>query len=117
MQCSFSLTPYVRTYVVFCKVCIDKFNCTGNIDYNSGPYSVTFPTGTTNALFTIPIADDNITENTEAFLLNINPVSLSNNLIFGDHGGAVVTIVDNDCKFVLIVASVKSVHTFCQLHM
>ena len=82
-------------------------NCTGNTDYDSGPYSVTFPTGATNVSFSVPIVDDRITENTEAFLLYINPVSLSNNFVFGDHGGVVVTIVDDDCKFVLIVSSVN----------
>ena len=80
---------------------------TGNADYTSGPYSVTIPTGATNTSFSVSITDDAITENTEAFLLNISPVSLSNNLVFGGHGGAVVTIVDDDCKFVIF---------FCQLH-
>lgn len=75
---------------------------TGNVDYASGPYSVTFPAGTSNTSFSVFITDDNVTENAEAFLLNLNPISLSNTLVFGDRGGAVVTIKDDDCKFIII---------------
>ena len=81
---------------------IDYIFLTGNVDYISGPYSVTFPAGASNTSFSLSITDDNITENTEAFLLNINPISLSTNLVFGSHGGAVVTIVDDDCKSAMI---------------
>ena len=75
---------------------------TGNADYASGPYSVTIPAGASNTTFSVSITDDNITENAEVFLLNINPISLSNTLVFGGHGGAVVTIEDDDCKLIIV---------------
>ena len=77
---------------------------TGNVDYVPGPFNITIPAGTINVSFNVSITDDSITENTEAFLLNINPVSLSNKIVFGSDGGAVVTIVDDDCKLIIIIA-------------
>ena len=86
------------------------YNLTGNDDYVSGPYNVVFPAGASNTSFSVSIKDDNVTENPEAFLLSINPLSLSNVLIFGDHNEAVVTIVDNDCKFTILLLIVCSYH-------
>jgi len=43
----------------------------GGVDYDSGPYTVTFPAGETSATFKIPINDDNVLENTEYFSLSI----------------------------------------------
>ena len=83
-------------------------NLTGNDDYVSGPYNVVFPAGASNTSFSVSIKDDNVTEDPEAFLLSINP--LSNVLIFGDHNEAVVTIVDNDCKFTILLLLVCSCH-------
>ena len=76
---------------------------TGNVDYASGPYNMVIPAGTSNTSFSVSITDDNITENPEAFLLSINPLSLSNILVFGNHTEAIVTIVDNDCKFTMLL--------------
>ena len=79
------------------------YNLIGNVDYTSGPYSVTFPAGSSKTSFSLSIIDDNITENAEVFLLNIDPFSLSNNLVFGGHNEAIVTIDDDDCKFTCYV--------------
>ena len=48
----------------------------GGIDYNSGPYIVTFPVGQTTTSFNVPINDDDILENVEYFGLSIIPESL-----------------------------------------
>jgi len=68
------------------------------VDYNSGPYPVTFPVGVTSVTFGIPITDDNILEGNENFTLTIDQSSLPTNVNRGDPGEATVTIVDNDCK-------------------
>ena len=66
------------------------------MDYDSGPYTVTFPAGQTTVIFNIPINDDNILEGNENFILTINASSLSNGVTRGGPYQATVTIVDND---------------------
>ena len=69
------------------------------MDYTSGPYTVTFPVGETNATFNIPINDDDIVEGDENFTLTINSSSLPDNVTRGTTGEATVTIVNDDCKW------------------
>ena len=66
------------------------------MDYDSGPYTVTFPAGKTTVIFNIPINDDNILEGNENFNLTINTSSLSDGVTRGDLDQVTVTIVDND---------------------
>jgi len=68
------------------------------VDYNSGPYSVTFPAGMTSVTFDVPINDDNILEGNENFMLTIDQPSLPTGVNRGDPSEATVTIVDNDGK-------------------
>jgi len=68
------------------------------VDYNSGPYPVTFPAGVTSVTFDIPIADDSILEDNENFVLTINQSPLPTGVNYGDPGEAIVTIVNDDCK-------------------
>jgi len=68
------------------------------VDYNSGPYSVTFPAGVTSVTFDVPITDDNILEGSENFTLTIDQSSLPASVFHGDPGEATVNIVDDDCK-------------------
>ena len=67
------------------------------MDYTSGPYSITFPTGVISVSFSISINDDNIFEENENFTLTINS-SLPTGVMVGNPGQATVTIVNNDCK-------------------
>ena len=67
------------------------------MDYTSGPYSITFPTGVMSISFSISINDDNIFEENENFTLTINS-SLPTGVMVGNPGQATVTIVNNDCK-------------------
>ena len=47
---------------------------TGSVDYDSGPYNVTFPAGSTNASFDIMINDDGVLEYIEIFVVSINSI-------------------------------------------
>jgi len=68
----------------------------GGVDYNSGPYSVTFTAGQTSATFDIVIVDNNILEANEDFTLTIVQSSLPTGVTRGNPGSATVTILDND---------------------
>jgi len=68
------------------------------MDYNSGPYYVTFPAGVTSVTFDVPITDDSILESNENFMLTINQPSLPTGVSPGDPSEATVTIVDDDGK-------------------
>ena len=68
-------------------------------DYNPGPFSVTFPAGTTEISFNISIKDDKILEDNEDFLLKIKPSVPP----VGTIGEATVTIVDDDGKFEIFI--------------
>jgi len=68
------------------------------MDYNSGPYLVTFPAGMTSVTFDIPINDDSILEGNENFMLTIDQPSLPEGVTVGEPNEATVTIVDNDGK-------------------
>ena len=71
-------------------------NVTGGVDYDSGPYSVTFTVGITMASFNVSINDDNILENDEDFILTIMRGTLPDGVTRDGDGQATVTIVDDD---------------------
>jgi len=70
----------------------------GGVDYNSGPYTVTFPAGQTNAIFNVIITDDSILERNEIFNLTIDSDTLPNRVTVDSLYEATVTIRDNDGK-------------------
>ena len=75
-----------------------NFLCTGrSIDYDSGPYNVTFHVGEISATLNISIKDDEIIENNEYFNVIINATLLPNNVVNVDN--ATVTIMDDDGKW------------------
>ena len=85
--------------------------CIGSgVDYNSGPYSVTFTAGKTSVSFDIALTDDNILEKNEFFNLTIDTPLLPNGFTVGSPGQAIVTIINNDSKLLIIV--LKNVN-FC----
>jgi len=73
----------------------------GGVDYNSGPYTVTFVAGQTCIPFDVPINDDNILENTEMFTLTIDSSTLPNHFTVGDPGQATVSIMDSDSEWIV----------------
>ena len=72
----------------------------GDVDYDSGPYNVTFPIGSTNASFDITITDDNVFEFDEIF--NISITSITNGHIVSTPAVATVTIIDNTSKYLIL---------------
>ena len=70
----------------------------GGVDYNSGPYNITFPIGSTIASFDITIIDDNVFEFDEMFSISIT--SITNGHIVGTPAVATVTIIDTTSKCV-----------------
>ena len=68
------------------------------VDYDSGPYTVTFVAGETNISFDITIANDNILEANEDFDLSIISNTLPDDVTDGDPRRVTVTIVDDDRK-------------------
>ena len=69
-----------------------------DVDYQSGPYNVTFPTGITAVSLNVPITNDNILEEDEEFTVKINNASLPENFITNTSGIATVTIRNDDGK-------------------
>ena len=65
-------------------------------DYRSGPYTVTFSSGSTSRSFYITITDDNVIEYPESFLLTIDPDSLPTGISLGSRPQATVTISNDD---------------------
>ena len=78
-------------------------NCSNNVtgrgvDYDSGPYIVTFTAGMTSATINVPINDDNTLESNEDFTVTIIRARLPDGVTRGNPGGTTVTITDNDRK-------------------
>ena len=73
----------------------------GGVDYDSGPYTVTFPAGQTRASFDVPINDDNILEDDESFhlsIVNITTLFISRISASGRTQTTII-IMDNDSKY------------------
>ena len=70
------------------------------MDYDSGPYTITFAVGVTAVSFSISITDDSIVEGNERFYLTIDPSSLRDdtNVDVGSIFQATVIIEEDDCK-------------------
>ena len=68
----------------------------GGVDYNSGPYNVTFPAGVTSVSFNITIINDIELEYNETFSLIIAEDLLPENILLGEFSITKVTIVDDD---------------------
>ena len=67
----------------------------GGVDYNSGPYNVTFPAGVTSMSLNVTIINDNMLETTETFNLTIVGGSLPTNVTLGITDQTTVTIVND----------------------
>ena len=70
----------------------------GGVDYDSGPYTVTFTAGQTIAPFSVPINDDNTLENAETFNVTIIHSSLPDRVTVVDPHEAAVIIGNDDGK-------------------
>ena len=68
---------------------------TGGVDYNSGPYDVTFPAGVTSVSLNITIIKDDLMEDRETFNLIIANNSLPENVTLGETYIFKVTIINS----------------------
>ena len=87
----------------------------GGVDYDTGPYSVTFPAGNTNVSFNINITIDNLVEDDEEFHLTIDPSSLPTGINISSPHQTTVNIVDNDSKLICLLDKASKVQQwkFC----
>ena len=81
-------------------VCLDV---TGGVDYDSGPYTVTFTAGQTSVPFDVPVNNDNTLENTEMFTVTIDPSTLPDHVTVNYPDQSTVTILDSDSKCTLFM--------------
>jgi len=72
------------------------------IDYDKGPYLVTFPILTTSVPLIVTINDDNICEISETFTVTIDPNSLPMGVIRGSRRQTTITLLDGDRKFKIL---------------
>ena len=88
--------------------CINNAFLGGTDDYDLGPFFIRIKPSSTrcdNFLseicppFIVSIHDDNAYEGNESFILTIQP-SLPAMVTVGEPSQTIVTIVDNDCKYV-----------------
>ena len=73
-------------------------------DYPPGPYSVTFPVGSTTAAVNITIESDNVFEGTENFTATISTANNGfPNVTAGDDDMATINIQEDACAYHLLV--------------
>ena len=70
----------------------------GGVDYDSGPYTVTFLAGVISASVSVPIKNDSILEDDEDFMVTIMTGPLPVGVTRGIPGRTTVNILDNDRK-------------------
>lgn len=75
---------------------------TGDVDYHSGPYTITFPVNWTQFLLNVTTVNDSTLENNETFTLTINSSSLPINVKPGRFMQATVTIEDDDGNHIIL---------------
>ena len=81
-------------------LCIINLTALGEEDYKSGPHTVMIPAGNTRAMFNVTITDDNVFELVETFRLAINQTALPLHVVATFPNRPLVTIIDDDRKFV-----------------
>ena len=80
----------------------------GGVDYDSGPYDVTFSAGETSASLLLPIIDDNILEGVEDFTVTIDDSSLPQSVNRVDPFSANVIVTDDDREWPQTVINLVS---------
>ena len=89
------ISTFVASYTYVCMVTLGE-------DYRSGPYYITLAAGMTRLSFNVSILDDKILEEDENFVLTIDPSSLPCSVTTGNHDQAIVTILENECKGLIL---------------
>ena len=70
---------------------------------------VLFPGGLTEATFSIGAVHDVLIERNETFRISIDPLSLPHGVVLGAISNAIVTIVDNDGKIVVVYVDICAI--------
>jgi len=83
-------------------------NITGGVDFDAGPYNVTFPAGVTSVLFDVPIINDNIFEPNEEFYLTLSPKFLPDNVFLEGILKTKIIIKANDGNLHMIITHAAS---------
>ena len=76
---------------------LSRFLSSGGVDFDSGPYIVVMPRGSTRVTVSIPIIDDDWYEGPEHFTARIETNS-SSAFTPGPRDEAVISVSDNDCE-------------------
>ena len=74
----------------------------GGTDYDSGPYSVTIKEGDTHAEFCIDIHNDTDLNMDRTFTISINESKLHTDIVVKEPFSATVTILDDECKYLVL---------------
>ena len=91
------------------------------MDYNSTPINAILAAGTINTIIDVTVTKDNISEQSEMFMLKLN---ISSSLIDVDvlenASIAICTIIDDTSKFLMMniyefILCVHSIRYYCQL--
>ena len=91
----------LRVSLISCSNCHFSL-CVGGIDFEMGPFDVTFTAGEQNVTVTIPTYSDSLLELNENFTVTITSTSVENVKI-GEDDAAIVFIKDNrDCKCIFL---------------
>ena len=69
---------------------------TGNVDYKSGPYNVSFKKGETISFARLPMINDNLYEGDEYFTIYID--NLPQGIVLAEPSEIKVKITDDECK-------------------
>ena len=91
-------------------------NLAENGDFDSGPYSVIFTKGAIAATFCVNTTDDEFFELEETFSLVIDAASLPASVIRGNPYTADVTILDNECMYI-INAHLLRIQVHCNTYL
>ena len=82
----------------------------GGIDYNSGPFNVTFSAGSTFAFLDIAIIDDGVLENdSEMFFVTVHPITEGLLMQISPTAEIPVRIIDTTGKMICCIACM---HTY-----
>ena len=87
---------------MYCYTCLLRINnVAGDYDFDSGLQSVMFTKGDIAATFCVNITDDELLEVDETFSLAIDNASLPAGVIHRNPYTADVTILDNECTYII----------------
>ena len=89
----------ILTTIIILVCTYNYYHHSGNVDYDPGPYEVTFPAEMITVSFDVSITDDSMFEGNETFTVNILPSTLPSRVVQRAGCVVAVTIDDEDSKY------------------